>query len=167
VKPRPPRRAKAPIAREKHEQAAGVGLLRWLKCAVYVTGTSRPKGDFPGTCMTPGLPDVICLLPGTSGVLFWEVKSRAGRPRPEQDAFRSIVAGYEAAGLPIYHCLGPYDALRLKLVTIGLLRPDQVPHYALPASAVSVAVASNACAKQEAPTSTTPPLRRGLHVRQS
>lgn len=167
MKPRRPRkpgaRRHAFVPREKHEQKAGVDLLRWLRCAVYITGTARPKGDHPGTCMTPGIPDVLCLLPNNFGVLFWEVKSRVGRPRPEQAAFADVIAGYESAGLPIYHCLGPYDALRAKLVSIGLLRADQVPHYALPASAVSVA-ASNGCAKQEAPA---PSPKRRTHVRQS
>ena len=153
------------VPREKHEQAAGVGLLRYCQAAVYVSGTARRKGDYQGTNQTAGIPDVLALLPRNLGVLWWEAKSRRGKPSPEQEAFRAIVSGYEAAGLPIYHCLGPYDALRAKLVGIGLLRPDQVPHYALPASAVSVAAASKNCAKQEAPSAPLPERSSHVHVR--
>lgn len=133
---RRPRRPRVPVLREKHEQAAGVTLLKSLRCAVYVSGTARREGDYQGTNQTPGISDVLGCLPDLRGILFWEAKSRRGRPSPEQDAFRTIIRAYEAAGLPIYHCLGTYDALIAKLITIGMLRGQDVPHYRLPDSTI-------------------------------
>lgn len=142
---RPSRRpiGTAPIPLEKHEQAAGVGLLAWLGAKPYALGTARRKGDYQGTNQTPGISDVIAFLPRTKGVLFWEVKSQRGMPSVEQLELQALALACEAAGLGVFHCLGTFDALIAKLIAIGLLRPDQVAHYRLPASAVSVAVAAH------------------------
>ena len=61
---------------ERVIQSHIVGLLRQVGCQVYVLGTTRPKGDYHGTCQTAGLPDVLALLPRGLGVLFVEVKAR-------------------------------------------------------------------------------------------
>ena len=109
---------------ERHEQADGVKLLRLLGAAVYVLGTVRPRGDHPGTCMTPGLCDVMAFLPAglmARRLLCWEVKSATGRLRPEQAAFRGQC---EAAGVD--HVVGDLTALMAWLVAHGYLRADQV-----------------------------------------
>lgn len=114
---------------EKVEQACGVRLLRTLNWRVYVIGTTRPKADsYHGTCQTPGISDVIAILPGV-GVLFWEVKAKGGRVRPEQSTFGALCRECEAQGLGVYYCVGTYDALIAKLTAMGLLKADNVPHY--------------------------------------
>ncbi len=110
---------------EKHEQADGVQLLRTLGAAVYVLGTVRPRGDHPGTCMTPGLCDVMAFLPmgvGERQFLCWEVKSATGRLRPEQAAFREhcVSAGVD-------YVVGDLNALMKWLVSAGYLSADQLP----------------------------------------
>ena len=111
---------------ERYEQADGVKLLRMLGAAVYVLGTVRPRGDHPGTRQTPGLPDVQCFLPMRGGArvfLCWEVKSAAGRLRPEQAIFRDHC---KAAG--VAHVTGDLTALMAWLVSAGYLTADQLPH---------------------------------------
>jgi len=120
-----------PSKPEAGEQNAGVQLLRFLKAAVYVSGTRRPKGEYQGTRQTPGIPDVMAILPNLAGVVFWEAKASGGRMSPEQLAFRVIVEQYEEAGLPVYHVLGGSGALVALLLRLGLVKADQVPHYRL------------------------------------
>ena len=68
-------------ASEKQEQQAILELLRLVKARVYVLGTVRPKGDYPGTRQTPGLPDLEAWLPHGNGchLLKIEVKAVGGR----------------------------------------------------------------------------------------
>lgn len=78
--------------REKGEQAAIVELLKRLGAQVYVLGTRRPTGDHPGTCQTPGLPDLYAFVPSSTRDRFtqavWiEVKAPGGRVSPAQQAF--------------------------------------------------------------------------------
>ena len=117
------------IPLEKHEQSAGVGLLRWLGCTVYVLGTSRRAGDYQGTNQTPGLADVEAWLPDAKGILFWEVKSQTGTASAAQLELQRLALACEERGCGIWHVLGPCDALVVKLIGLGLLRPGQVPYY--------------------------------------
>lgn len=117
---------------ERVEQALGVQLLRSIGATPYVLGTTRPKGDRPGTFQTVGIADVIVLLPRAMGVLFWEAKSKGGRMRPEQAHLRDLCLACTAAGRGVYHCVGPYDALIDTLCTLGLVRPEQFAHYRAP-----------------------------------
>ena len=123
------RACRPPVPLEKHEQAAGVGLLRSLHCTVYVLGTARRAGDWQGTCQTPGICDVQAWLPDARGLLLWEVKSRVGKPSPAQVEFQTLARACEERGCGIYYCLGPFDNLIAKLITLGLLKPGQVAHY--------------------------------------
>jgi len=119
-----------PAARpEKVEQAGIVRLLRSLGAKVYVLGTVRRRGDYPGTMQTPGLPDVRAFLkgqtPDTRVLLEIECKAAGGRLRPEQREYRACC---QAAG--IAHVVGGIDAVIAWLVTHGYLRADAVAaHY--------------------------------------
>lgn len=98
------KRPRLPRVPEKHVQAAGVRLLRSLGASVYVLGTRRPRGDFPGTRQTPGIGDVYACL--ARHALWWECKAQGGRLRPEQAAFRDHC---QRLGVP--HVVGDLDAL--------------------------------------------------------
>lgn len=125
-------RRSIPVRLEKFEQQDGVKLLRSLGAVVYTIGTVRPRGDHPGTAMSPGLPDVICFLPrrGTAGrtLVVWEVKAPGGRLRPEQREFASLC--FDAG---VSHCTGDLTALMVWLVGHGFLKVDQLPHTRRPA----------------------------------
>ena len=125
--------AKARVS-EKVIQAQGVKLLRMVGARVYVTGTTRPKGDYQGTCMTPGLADVLAFVPvagdrSTYRLLCWEAKAEGGRMSPAQVQFRADCA---AAQVP--HVVGDLDALIEWLLTAQLLKAEHVPHHRLPAT---------------------------------
>ena len=81
---------------ERAEQAACLKILRLLGAEVYVLGTTRKRGDHPGTVMTPGLPDLYAFLPMgpppaavTPWPLWIEVKAPGGRLSLEQRGFRT------------------------------------------------------------------------------
>jgi len=114
---------------ERAEQQAIVRLLRTLGCAVYVLGTTRPRGDYGGTCQTPGMPDLYVFLP--HGAALWiEVKAPKGRPRPEQLTFRE-----HCLGRGHHHIMGGLDAVIAWLIEHHYLTAQQVPHYRLPKGA--------------------------------
>ena len=112
---------------ERAIQAAGVKLLRSLGADVWVTGTTRARGDYQGTRMTPGLPDCIAFLrrlgEAKQHLLIWEAKAPKGRLRPEQAKFAAccFFAG-------VAHVTGDLDALMQWLIAHGYLRADQVSH---------------------------------------
>jgi hypothetical protein len=113
---------------ERAIQAAGVKLLRSMG-EVWVLGTTRRRGDHPGTMQTPGIPDVKAFLrhPTTEQTrhgLWWEAKAPGGRLSVEQERFRACAL---AAGEA--HVVGDLDALIARLVAYGYLRSDQVAHY--------------------------------------
>ena len=120
---------------EKVEQAHGVACLRTLGAQVYVLGTSRRKGDYPGTMQTPGLPDVLAVLPSLTGparptrpacLLFWEVKSERGRLRPAQAEFAALIASAFAWSLTVDHVTGTFDVLLSWLVREGYVKGENV-----------------------------------------
>jgi hypothetical protein len=114
---------------ERAEQASGVQLLRAVGARVWVLGTTRPKGDYPGTRQTPGICDVVAVLPRGMGVLFWEVKAVGGRFRPDQLVFREAVESCMGGGSKVFYCGGPCQALVGPLTGLGLVKPDALPHY--------------------------------------
>lgn len=129
-----PRRAVTP---EKAEQSHIVQLLRSLGGTVYVLGTRRRKGDFAGTMMTPGLPDLQAFLPDsrfvpatTFRLVFVEVKASSGRLRPEQRELQTLC---QQAGID--HIVGGYNAVIAWLLERGYVRRDQFPDYRLPVQA--------------------------------
>jgi hypothetical protein len=115
-----------PRVPERVVQRQVVGLLRALGAHVYVLGTVRPRGDYPGTHQTPGLPDLLVFLRGR--LLCIEVKAAGGRLRPGQVLFREdcLQAG-------IAHVVGGVDEVLAWLMGQGLIRPDQVSHERQPA----------------------------------
>lgn len=124
------RRNVLPKASEKAEQAAIVDLLRAIGSEVYVLGTRRPKGDYPGTRQTPGLPDVLAFLParsrrnGEPRMQLWvEVKACGGKLRPEQIVFRDLCLD---ADVP--HVVGGIDAVTEWLISQRFLSREHVPY---------------------------------------
>jgi hypothetical protein len=118
---------------EKVLQQQGVQLLRARGAAVYVIGTRRRKGDYPGTCMSAGIPDVLAFLPANWSTadaprqLWWEVKTADGRATPQQLAFAEHCARAGQA-----YVRGDLDALVAWLVAHGYLKADNVAHYRRP-----------------------------------
>jgi hypothetical protein len=125
---------------EKHEQVDGVRLLVSLGAKVYVSGTVRRHGDYPGTMQTPGIPDVEAYLPAprygaplpdgrAQRLLKWECKRPRGRMSSAQVEY---AAHARAAGVD--HVAGDLTALLTWLVDAGYLRADQLPHDRQPAA---------------------------------
>lgn len=117
---------------EKAEQAHGVQLLRTLGATVYVLGTRRGRGDYQGTCQTPGICDVFAFLPARGPLvrrvlLAWECKAVGGRLSPAQLVFQRccVLSG-------IAHLTGPFDALIAWLTSYGYVQGESVPHYRQP-----------------------------------
>jgi hypothetical protein len=109
---------------ERAEQAAIVKLLRSLGATVYVLGTTRRKGDHPGTMQTPGIPDLYVFLPYRLGLgrtaLWLEVKATNGKPSSAQSDFRRHCkeALHE-------HVMGTCDDVQNWLVDYGWLPVSQ------------------------------------------
>jgi len=127
--------ARRPQLRERVEQHGIVMLLRTLGAKVYVSGTTRRKGDYAGTMMSPGIPDVEAFLParmstgapsggGTRELLKVEVKAAGGRLRPEQAEYRDLCAAAD-----VHHIVGGLDTVIAWLIEHHYLRGDQVAHY--------------------------------------
>lgn len=130
IRPRPPR------VSERALQQQIVTALRTVGATVYVLGTTRPRGDHPGTCQTAGLPDLCVHLPQAPRTLpgcgcaecspahqLWiECKAAGGRLRPAQQAFRDFCL---EAGVP--HLVGDLDVVLGYLHRRGYLR--EVAHY--------------------------------------
>lgn len=116
---------------EAAEQRAIVQLLRTIGCLVWPIGTHRRRGEYQGTMMAPGLPDILAHLPRGMGLLCVEVKAKGGRLRPEQEVFRNACLACEAPW-QVHHVVGGLDAVIAYLIELGLLRPDQVAHYRVP-----------------------------------
>jgi hypothetical protein len=124
------RRGRIAKAAGKAEEARGHRLLQWLGATVYAIGTTRRRGDYPGTMQTPGLPDKLVFLPGRQPshvawrALWWEAKAGTGRLSPAQRAFRACVVrsgcGEYLSG-SVDHVLIPW------LVREGYLRSGDTP----------------------------------------
>ena len=90
-----------------------IKLLRSVGGQVYVMGTTRRRGDWPGTMQTPGIPDLMAFMPSRPLVgiahpilLFVECKADGGRIRPEQAEFRAWCQDAH-----VEHVLGTLDAV--------------------------------------------------------
>jgi hypothetical protein len=126
---------------EREIQQQIVRLLKSLGADVWVLGTTRRRGDYQGTMMTAGIPDLYVVMPEHSWItefgkapestrsvatvlptaLWIEVKSPTGRLTAAQKHFqvRCISAG-------VRHVAGGLDEVYGWLVGNGYLRPDQV-----------------------------------------
>lgn len=109
---------------ERDEQAAIVKLLRLIGAQVYVLGTARKRGDWQGTMMTPGLPDIIASVPRWSlhlrvnrERLEIEVKATTGRLSDAQKTYRA-----HALSAGIEHIVGGLDAVQAWLRERGFVR---------------------------------------------
>jgi hypothetical protein len=112
---------------EKTEQSQIVHLLRSIGGYAYEIGTRRPRGDYQGTCQTPGLGDVFAFLPiklNKPNELWCECKSATGRLRPEQRLFRERCI---ERGIP--HVVGTLEAVSAWLLAHEFLLSGQVAHY--------------------------------------
>ena len=100
---------------EKAIQRDIVRLLRSVGGVVFVIGTRRAKGDYQGTRMSPGLPDLITVV--AAELVMIEVKARNGQLRPAQKIFRDacIDAG-------VRHIVGGLDEVLAYLEARGLAR---------------------------------------------
>lgn len=125
AKLRPPR------VPEKVEQQHGLQLLRSIGARVYVLGTVRRRGDYPGTMQTPGVADVFAFLPKRGNqrrrALWWECKAAGGRRRPEQIEFQELCGETD-----LEHVVGTFDALIAALDGLGYVKATQFPHYRQP-----------------------------------
>jgi len=113
---------KAPRVSEKIVQRHIVQALRTVGATVYVLGTTRPTGDHPGTCQTPGVGDVLAFLPpspkdGFGQQLWVEVKATGGRLSEAQKGFRDCC---HLAGVP--HLVGGLDVVLAYLQAKGYIR---------------------------------------------
>jgi hypothetical protein len=118
---------------EKSEQAHIIQLLRSVGGKVYVSGTTRRRGDHQGTMQTPGIPDLEVFLPrrdvpGKRLQLKVECKAVGGRLSPEQQEYKQLCAEADVA-----HVHGTLDAVIAWLVDRGYIKADSVPHYRRPA----------------------------------
>ena len=104
---------------ERAEQANIVRLLKSVGATTYVLGTTRRKGDYHGTMMSAGLPDVLAFTPTPRSMclLAIEVKAPGGRLRPEQRTFRDL-----CALASVDHIVGGLDAVTDWLIARGVLR---------------------------------------------
>lgn len=108
---------------ERVAQRQIVHLLRSVGAQVWVLGTTRRRGDHPGTMQTPGICDVVAFVP-RAGLLMVEVKAKGGRLRPEQSHFRDCCREHHVA-----HVVGGVDEVIAWLVGQGILRADALPWY--------------------------------------
>jgi hypothetical protein len=102
-----------------------VHLLRSLGGLVWTIGTTRRAGDYQGTMMAAGLPDVIAAVRGR--MLMLECKAKGGRPSEAQRVFQAA-----CADCGVHHVVGGVDELLRWLVAEGLVKADAVPHYRMP-----------------------------------
>ena len=117
---------------EKLEQQRICTLLKSIGAAVYVLGTRRKRGDYQGTMMSSGLPDLLCFLPGSPIVtapqaLWIEVKAARGVRSPAQHLFAEYCA---SASVP-YLC-GGLDEVITFLVSKAYVKSSQLAHYRQP-----------------------------------
>ena len=96
---------------EKDVQREGMLLLQSL--GAFVLRTNQPRQSR----VSPGLPDVIALLPRRKGVLFWEAKGPKGK---QSDAQILVQARCAQADVP--YVVGGLDELTFALQHLGLLR---------------------------------------------
>jgi hypothetical protein len=112
---------------EKTVQRHIVQALEAVGGKVYKIGTTRRRGDHPGTMQTPGLPDLLAFLPirDVRMVARWqllvvEVKAAGGRLRHEQAEFRAFCLGANVA-----YVTGDLDDVLRQLQAEGYLKVDR------------------------------------------
>lgn len=134
----PPRRRQKP---EAAEQEKALRLLRSLGARVWVAGTTRPRGDYQGTCQTPGLPDLpFVFLPQrirddarfgdqtrTYTLLVVEMKSpTAARGKTRGRSLEQVEFATLCELANVHYFCGDCDGLIGWLISHGFLRADQV-----------------------------------------
>lgn len=103
-----------------------MALLRHLGAVVYVLGTTRKRGDHPGTMQTAGLPDLLAFVPYEHGeqrrgerLLVLEVKVP---PNTTTDAQNEFALHCHDAG--VAYVAGPFAAVVRWALAEGLLEGD-------------------------------------------
>lgn len=126
-----------PRVPEKTVQAHVVQLARTVGGKVWVIGGHRRRTDYQGTMQTPGLSDLVLFIPEGDRwhLVFFECKAKGGRLSPEQVIFRDLVLAVAANASVVHHLVGGLDAFIAWLVTRGLVRTENVPHYRRPLEA--------------------------------
>lgn len=127
---------RAPVQRERAEQqACRQFLVQALHARVYTLGTTRRKGDHPGTMQTPGLPDLIAFVPvppldqQACELLTVECKVGKNTRTAPQDEFREFCGRADVA-----HVTGGLNEVIAWAIEKHLVRPEHVPFYRLPDS---------------------------------
>lgn len=127
---------KPPRIPESAVQRHIVATARTVGGEVWELGTKRSKRDFDmGTHQTPGVPDLIIFLPPVKPGVRWllvfvEAKAKGGRMRTEQRRFRELCIFAQQ-----HHVVGGLDEFIAFLIRHAYLKPENVPHYRLPAEA--------------------------------
>ena len=120
----------------KAAQAQIVKLLITIGAKVYVSGTTRRKGDYQGTMQSAGIPDLEVFLPKRARVAnmrtcrVWKIEVKTGRATMTK-AQRDYAELCLKAG--IAHIVGDLDTVIAWLVAEGYLTRGQVLHEHLPA----------------------------------
>ncbi len=106
-----------PRVPERVVQQQIVHLLRSLGAQVWVLGTVRRRGDYHGTMMSPGLPDLIASVKGR--MLMVECKAKGKGLRLEQRVFQQACRDCGVA-----HVVGGLDDVIAWLMAEGLLKAE-------------------------------------------
>lgn len=142
------RARRAPVQREKVEQAHIVRFLLHLGGLVYVSGTRRRRGRACPTCgtfvpedqatrQTPGIPDIEAFLPLPPGwsaealgyarlLLKVEVKVDGNDLSPAQGGYRDQVL---LAPPGVHHVAGGLSHVLAWAARLGYIKADAIPHY--------------------------------------
>lgn len=142
---------------EKVIQCQIVALLRRIGARVYVLGTRRPRGDYPGTRQTAGLPDLVAFVRGE--LVMVECKAAGGRLRPAQEDFRQA-----CLDTGVRHLVGGVDAVLGYLVARGLVRVESIAAYrqaAVSGEAAALGTAAASCGRVAVSPSSAVPKAAG------
>ena len=96
---------------ERAEQRAILDVLKLVGAEWWVLGTTRKRGDYQGTCQTPGLGDIVAFVPRVnarawSEQVWIEAKAPGGRLSPAQKRFKAACERADIA-----HIVGGIDVV--------------------------------------------------------
>lgn len=96
---------------ERAEQRAILEVLPLVGAEWWVLGTVRKRGDYQGTCQTPGICDIVAFVPRVnarawSELVMIEGKAPGGRLSPAQKRFKAACNRAD-----VEHLVGGVDAV--------------------------------------------------------